>query len=106
MTHIFAIDTFAADRNTVPGPRELGEDHALSYLAQRMADQHRGGLTLSYWRRRAQLVLAEAAAGPGVACIHRIACGARCHRHRRGRSGRGRIPGPRLPALRGRRGRR
>jgi hypothetical protein len=74
-THIYSIDTFSGDRRTVPGPQELSEDDALAYLAQRMADQDRGGLSPAYWLRRARTVLEDAARGPGVACIHRVARG-------------------------------
>lgn len=74
-THIYAIDTFSPCRKTVRGPRELSEDDALDYLAQRMADQHRGALTPAYWRARAKVILDEARQQPGAACIHRIARG-------------------------------
>lgn len=71
-TYTYAIDSFSADRKAVPGPRDLLEDQALDYLAQRLADQHRGGLTPTYWRARAGGILDEACHQAGVACIHRI----------------------------------
>lgn len=73
--HIYCIDTFSADRKTVAGPRDLREEEALIYLAQRMADQHRGGLTPTYWRNQARSVLERARCQAGVACIHRVARG-------------------------------
>lgn len=74
-THIYAIDTFSPCRKTVRGPSELPEDEALNYLAQRLADQHRGGLAPAYWRTRARGILEEARQQPGAACIHRVARG-------------------------------
>lgn len=74
-THIYAVDTFSPCRNAVRGPRELLEDEALDYLAQRLADQHRGGLAPAYWRTRARGILEEARQQPGAACIHRVARG-------------------------------
>lgn len=74
-THTFAIDSFSPDRKAVPGPSDLPQDDALDYLAQRLADQHRGGLTPTYWRTRARGILEEAGQQPGAACIHRVARG-------------------------------
>jgi hypothetical protein len=74
-THTYSIDTFSADRKAVPGPRHLADEDALAYLAQRMGDQHRGGLAPAYWEKRAGILLEEAARGPGVACIHPVARG-------------------------------
>jgi hypothetical protein len=71
-TYTYAIDSFSADRRAVRGPRDLLEDRALDYLAQRLADQHRGGLTPTYWRARAGGILEEACQQASVACIHRI----------------------------------
>lgn len=73
--HLYAIDSFSADRKIVYGPRELREEDALAYLAQRLADQHRGGLGATYWTTRARGILEEAANKPGVACIERVARG-------------------------------
>lgn len=74
-THIYSIDTFSPGRRAVRGPGELPEDDALDYLAQRLADQHRGGLAPAYWRTRARGILEEARQQPGVACIQRVARG-------------------------------
>ncbi len=74
-THLYAIDSFSADQKTVYGPRELREEDALAYLAQRLADQHRGGLGAAYWTTRAGRILEESADKPGVACIERVARG-------------------------------
>src|SRR5215203_2501991 len=74
-SHTFAIDSFSPDRKAVRGPRELPEDNALDYLAQRLADQHRGGLTPIYWRTRAGAILDGARGKPGAACLHRVARG-------------------------------
>jgi hypothetical protein len=74
-THTFAIDSFSPGRKAVAGPRDLPEDDALDYLAQRLADQHRGGLAPTYWRTRARGILEEASQQPGAACIHRVARG-------------------------------
>lgn len=74
-THNYAIDTFSPCSKTVRGPEELPEDEAVDYLAQRLADQHRGGLSPAYWRTRARGILEEARHQPGAACIHRVARG-------------------------------
>lgn len=71
----FTIDSFSSDRKSVRGPRDLPEDDALDYLAQRLADQHRGGLTPVYWRTRAGSILEEAAQKAHAACIHRVSRG-------------------------------
>jgi hypothetical protein len=74
-THTFAIDSFSPDRKAVRGPRDLLDRDALDYLAQRLSDQHRGGLTPTYWRTRARGILEDACRQPGAACIHRVARG-------------------------------
>lgn len=74
-THTFAIDSFSPDRNAVRGPRDLLERDALDYLAQRLSDQHRGGLTPTYWRTKARGILEEAGQQAGAASIHRVARG-------------------------------
>lgn len=74
-THLYAIDSFSADRKIVYGPRELREEDALAYLAQRLADQHRGGLSATYWTNRARGILEEAANKPGVSRVERVARG-------------------------------
>jgi hypothetical protein len=71
----YAIDSFSPDRKSVRGPSDLPQDDALDYLAQRLADQHRGGLTPVYWRTRAASILEEAAQKPHAACIHRVSRG-------------------------------
>jgi hypothetical protein len=71
----FAIDTFSSDRKAVPGPSEMAETDAVSYVAQRLADQHRAALSTAYWRARARDVLEDAKRQPGVACIHRTSRG-------------------------------
>lgn len=74
-THTYAIDTFSPDCRSVRGPRDLPEADALDYLAQRLSDQHRGGLAPIYWRTRAGAILEEARQKAAVACIHRVARG-------------------------------
>lgn len=73
--HLYAIDSFSADRKFVYGPRELREEDALAYLAQRLADQHRGGLSATFWNTRARRILEEASSKAGAACIERVARG-------------------------------
>lgn len=73
--HIYCIDTFSADRKTVAGPRDLREEDALTYLTQRMADQHRGALTPTYWRDQARSVLKRARDQAEAACVHRVSRG-------------------------------
>jgi hypothetical protein len=73
--HLYAIDSFSADRKLVYGPRELRQEDALAYLAQRLADQHRGSMSATYWTARARGILEEATNQPGVACIERVARG-------------------------------
>lgn len=73
--HIYAIDSFSSDRKAVRGPSEMAEDDAVAYLAQRLSDQHRGGLSPAYWRARAKRILDEARRRSGAACIHRTARG-------------------------------
>lgn len=75
ISHTFAIDSFSPDRRNVRGPGDLPEADALDYLAQRLSDQHRGGLTPVYWRTRAGAILEEARQKSGAACIHRVARG-------------------------------
>lgn len=74
-TYLYAIDSFSASRKTVYGPRELREEDALAYLAQRLADQHGGALSPTYWTNRAREILEDSAHRPGVACIERVARG-------------------------------
>lgn len=73
--HIYSIATFSTDQKAVAGPGDLREEDALTYLTQRMADQHRGGLTPTYWREQARSVLDRARDQAGAACIHRVARG-------------------------------
>lgn len=74
-TYLYAIDSFSASESTVYGPRELREEDAVAYLAQRLADQHGGALTPTYWINRAREILGDSARRPGVACIERVARG-------------------------------
>ena len=73
--HIYRIDTFSPDQKFVAGPRELREDDALGYLAQRMADQHRGSLGPTYWRDQARLLLERARDQVGAPCLYSVARG-------------------------------
>lgn len=68
---IFSIDSFSPE-GTVPGPRALHDRDAVAYLAQRMADQHRGGLTSTYWKAEARRLLEAARESPALSTIRRV----------------------------------
>jgi hypothetical protein len=70
-TYTYDLSTFSIGGN-VAGPCAQPHDAALEYLAQRMADQHRGGLTIFYWRSQASRLLAEAKDCPGVDCSRTV----------------------------------
>lgn len=65
--HTFTYDlaTFSAE-GAVPGPCAQLRDPAAEYVAQRMADQHRGGLSPAHWRAEADRLLSRADQDPGV----------------------------------------
>lgn len=64
-TFTYGLATFSAE-GTVPGPGAQRRDVAVEYIAQRMADQHRGGLTTAYWRSEASRLIDEAQEIPGI----------------------------------------
>ena len=63
-THTFDLATFSAE-GAVEGPCAQPREAALEYLAQRMADQHRGGPAATHWRAEAARLLSEAEGRPG-----------------------------------------
>lgn len=71
---IYTIHSFSAD-GALPGPSDLSHDEAQAYLAQRMADQHPGGLTAKYWNAEAGRILEKARESPGSATIRPVARG-------------------------------
>jgi hypothetical protein len=70
-TYTYDLSTFSTDGN-IAGPCAQPDEAALEYLAQRMADQHRGGLTTFYWRSQASRLLSEAKDCPGVDCSRAV----------------------------------
>ena len=74
-TYTYDLSTFSAAGH-VTGPCAQSHDAALEYVAQRMADQHGGGLTPHYWRGQAGRLLADAKDQPGENC-KRSVCRAR-----------------------------
>jgi hypothetical protein len=64
-TYTYDLATFSAE-GTVPGPGAQRRDPAVEYVAQRMADQHRGGLTIAYWRSEASRLIEDAQECPGI----------------------------------------